>query len=508
MGNRSQRSWLSLGRSLPKVVICTAVTLAVFDTARGDSGGGDFTNDCTVNIDDFAVLESCLDGPVQPYQETDCWRADFDGDDDVDLLDFAGFQDVFNTGFEGSIGACCLPDDTCPQMTCAACVAASGLFAAPDVACCDLVVCCQADMRMDSDNDGDIDEYDEAIEHLPPGVILAVNTDDDDDNGIPDLDEDPVVGEDDLAELRLSSSCVPSNPPSAWWSLSWPVRDPPLIQVWENDDKSSGPIGSPLENDAAYSWPPPAVLWVEALDTFEGELTFTVSVEGIRAVKRDLIQAAASCTFGRKYAYVEKLASATGCSAMIRTRSTMLCGWPDATSRASSNAWVGVQKDVMGLAVQWAQMGYGADREAGSQAIVEVRYAETRWGPLEGERNYFTEETVPAGTHEYRCYLLSPLLGTWQYEYDGLPFHSFSHNNWKNVKGTECQYAGEIFNKEDQMVGTESAKCDFTQCQYSVNWGSFQNASIGTGDLHTDDETEWGIERVSSTAFNIWDKKP
>ena len=58
------------------------------------------------------------------------------------------------------------------------------------------------------------------------------------------------------------------------------------------------------------------------------------------------------------------------------------------------------------------------------------------------------------------------------------------------------------------MVGTSSAKCNFTDCQYSTNWGTFQSASIGTGDLHTDDSSEWGIERVSSTAFNVWDKNP
>jgi len=69
-------------------------------------------------------------------------------------------------------------------------------------------------------------------------------------------------------------------------------------------------------------------------------------------------------------------------------------------------------------------------------------------------------------------------------------------------------YEGEIDNKEDQMPGTASAKCNFTECMYALNWGSFQNANIRQRDLYTDDPNEWGIERVSATAFNIWDKNP
>ena len=55
------------------------------------------------------------------------------------------------------------------------------------------------------------------------------------------------------------------------------------------------------------------------------------------------------------------------------------------------------------------------------------------------------------------------------------------------------------------MVGTATAKCNYTECKYIVSWGAFQNANIAVGDLYTDDPAQWGIERVSSTAFNVWD---
>jgi hypothetical protein len=58
------------------------------------------------------------------------------------------------------------------------------------------------------------------------------------------------------------------------------------------------------------------------------------------------------------------------------------------------------------------------------------------------------------------------------------------------------------------MVGTSSAKCDITDCQVSLNWTSFQSANILATDVKTSNANEWGIERVSATALNVWDKVP
>jgi hypothetical protein len=40
------------------------------------------------------------------------------------------------------------------------------------------------------------------------------------------------------------------------------------------------------------------------------------------------------------------------------------------------------------------------------------------------------------------------------------------------------------------MVGVPSGKCDFTECQYALNWGSFQNADITADSTATDDPNE------------------
>lgn len=161
--------------------------------------------------------------------------------------------------------------------------------------------------------------------------------------------------------------------------------------------------------------------------------------------------------------------------------------------------------------MKWAQIGYVRYRSKSGPQTTTVyykRYTETKAGPLGADYEFHIDTPPASGTHEYKCYLISSLFGTWKYEYDGLPWWQFTRNGWKNVTGTHYQWSAEIWNKEDQMVGTATAKCDFTDCKYSLNWGTFQNANITSGDLYTSDPSEWGIERVSATAFNVWDKNP
>jgi len=73
------------------------------NTAPGRSVGPDgctrtasFDGDGDVDIEDFAVFQSCFNGPNRPVRGTECNGSDFDGDADVDLADFAVFQACFN----------------------------------------------------------------------------------------------------------------------------------------------------------------------------------------------------------------------------------------------------------------------------------------------------------------------------------------------------------------------------------------------------------------------------
>ena len=64
---------------------------------------GDFDNDCMTNLADHAAFFQCLNGPDMPpgpsppitvQQCLDTF--DFDGDLDVDMVDFGGFQPAFS----------------------------------------------------------------------------------------------------------------------------------------------------------------------------------------------------------------------------------------------------------------------------------------------------------------------------------------------------------------------------------------------------------------------------
>ncbi|MFH1109551.1 MAG: dockerin type I domain-containing protein [Planctomycetota bacterium] len=51
--------------------------------------------DGVVNLLDLAALQNCFSGSAPTTCNPGCYRFDFDGDDDIDLLDFADLQRVF-----------------------------------------------------------------------------------------------------------------------------------------------------------------------------------------------------------------------------------------------------------------------------------------------------------------------------------------------------------------------------------------------------------------------------
>jgi formylglycine-generating enzyme required for sulfatase activity len=80
---------LMLWSGLVTVLIQVAAVSPV--NASGDANG-----DGTVDLDDYAAFPACLAGPGGGLA-AGCAPFDFDGDRDVDILDFAGFQSAFGT---------------------------------------------------------------------------------------------------------------------------------------------------------------------------------------------------------------------------------------------------------------------------------------------------------------------------------------------------------------------------------------------------------------------------
>ena len=214
-----------------------------------------------------------------------------------------------------------------------------------------------------------------------------------------------------------------------------------------------------------------------------------------------------TCTQGRKYSYMNvSKASLVGASCKIKTRYGTLCCEIEGCSTADAfhAVYTNISNNDSGL--KWAQVGYSRRRNAGSASIIQYRKAE-----LQGDRYFIDMNTANApaegSVHEWKCEL-DKANGKWSYYDNGTAWITYTDNFWKSHLGQVVQWVGEILNKEDDMPGTSGEKCSFTECQCKVDGAGYVDAGFSAADAKSDDGSEWGCERVSGTAFNIWDKNP
>jgi hypothetical protein len=214
-----------------------------------------------------------------------------------------------------------------------------------------------------------------------------------------------------------------------------------------------------------------------------------------------------TCTEGRKYAYVLiTKAKLIGARSKIKTRYGKLCCEIEGCSTVDAfhAVYTNISNHDSGL--KWAQVGFSRRRNAGSAAIIQYRKAE-----IQGDSYFIDMDTAHApaegSVHEWKCEL-NKAAGKWSYYDDGTAFKTYTDNFWKSHRGQDVQWTGEVLNKEDDMPGTAGDKCSFTKCQYKVAGAGYVDAGIRAADVKSDDSSEFGAERVSGTAFNIWDKKP
>lgn len=71
-------------------------TASITLTVQPNTVAPDLDSDSDVDLGDFAVFQSCFNGPNRPPAQAGCEQSDFDSDSDVDLCDFAKFQTCFN----------------------------------------------------------------------------------------------------------------------------------------------------------------------------------------------------------------------------------------------------------------------------------------------------------------------------------------------------------------------------------------------------------------------------
>jgi hypothetical protein len=101
-------------------------TFAVAVIASADRDG-----DQDVDLEDYAEVNACIAGP-DSSATGGCECVDLDGDGDVDLADASEFQLLYT----GSIkGACCLPIDACAEQSPITCAADGGIYRGDDTTC-------------------------------------------------------------------------------------------------------------------------------------------------------------------------------------------------------------------------------------------------------------------------------------------------------------------------------------------------------------------------------------
>ena len=211
---------------------------------------------------------------------------------------------------------------------------------------------------------------------------------------------------------------------------------------------------------------------------------------------------------GRYYAHAgpKTIAKLIGASAKIKTRYGKVCCEDEGCSTKSAYHVVYVNISNNAGDLKWAQTGYGRERNPGSSTIKKYRYAEMKGDSY--KVNYDTSHAPAEGSvHTYECNL-NKNSGKWTFMYDNSGWEDFADNFWKNKTGTDVQWTGEIFNKEDDMPGTAGNKCSFTACKFHREGHAYEDAALTAGEVTSDDSSEWGASHVSATAFDIWDKKP
>lgn len=247
---------------------------------------------------------------------------------------------------------------------------------------------------------------------------------------------------------------------------------------------------------------------VTAVAAGTATITVTFSPSGCGPCSDRVSVKVCTCTPGRKYAYAAKSVShVTGVRAKIKTRYGKLCCEDEGcnTDAAYNVVFVSIANQSGGTSM-WGQAGYGRERNAGSTAIKRYRYAEMNGATY--KVNYDTAHAPAEGSvHTYQCELTKS-TGTLTYSFDGSAWQTFADTGWKNTTANSTKAVEEIYNKEDDMAGTTADKCQVTEWQYREDGKAYTDVGITTGDLVNSDAAEWGIERVSGTAVNIWDKKP
>lgn len=233
-----------------------------------------------------------------------------------------------------------------------------------------------------------------------------------------------------------------------------------------------------------------------------------------------------TCTGPRRRAQAKKLllsvGGLVGASARITPFLNIDLCQDSPPPQTFSAVWVGPTNMA---ATKWAQIGYSRRRLLGN--IIDGIYAENRvnseasgydfcynnipildFPPCLGDGG-LPGAGLPNATHIYGCFKpFHPYWSTWWYVVDNNWFHSWSHDEWFLVVPEVFQAGGEIFHKENDMVGTNESRCTLDLLSIMKTNFEWVSPNLLDPDVTSDDATQWGVNRLSGNSIEIWDKIP
>ena len=222
------------------------------------------------------------------------------------------------------------------------------------------------------------------------------------------------------------------------------------------------------------------------------------------------------CTAGNKYvrADVVDYGMVDGIQGTIMTRyGDLCCEDKGGTAEAFQVAWVNIGTIAVGTA-KWGQLGYGKQRNAGFTTTYKYRYWEVkRHDVAEPEDTYATDLAPDEGDEHVYKIRFERSTGTLKFYVDGSLWEEHPDDDddyWTTNKNLHyAGWAGEILNEEDDMPGTESSRCDFTDCGYWKVGSGYTDAGFVEPDSYfSSDDSKWPWDHESTTSFNIYDKYP
>lgn len=223
---------------------------------------------------------------------------------------------------------------------------------------------------------------------------------------------------------------------------------------------------------------------------------------------------------GRHYVTGHKdIEDAIGIRAKIKTRYGKVCCEDEGCSKLDSynvvyaNITNSKNFAASSAGMIWAQVGYGRERHTDGN-IQKYRYAEMKGGGAAYQPFYdYPNPPAEGSVHLYRCQL-DRATGTWSYFQDGTRFAVFADPAWKNNASNSIQYTGEIIDQEDDMAGTESNKCELTECQYLLKQDAPTETladvlyDFGFDKSDVKPEHQAQLDAIADTVKDSWDTPP